>query len=342
MAVFVLLKGLMISVLRSLSWAGLLLIILIHAGIGYAGLWLAGEKHLLDPATFTYFYLTTTATVGYGDLAPQSAGGRIFDAVWLMLGGIALITAVIGKSTNKIIEIWRNRMRGKGDYSERVGHTVLIGWQGDESEKIIRLLMQDTVSNDDAIVVVDCLCEENPLPGEIGFIKGENLSGESLLRRAGVVGAERILVHTPTDDLTLAVVLTINTLSPQGHVVAYFQKSEAANLARKYAPSLECTSSMASEMLVRSAQDPGSSLVISELLCVGEGATQFTCRLPNSYQSSIGHLYQSLKAEHNAVLIGYRAKGASTPQINPAASVEVDGGEVFYIADTRLPEGYFA
>lgn len=341
MAVFALLKELMSSVVRKLSWAGLLLIVLTHAAIAYAGLWLAGEKHLLEPATFIYFYLTTTATVGYGDLAPQSAGGRIFDAVWLMLGGIALITAVIGKSTNIIIEIWRNRMKGRGDYSERKGHTVLVAWQGEESEKIVRLLKQDSVTNDDAIVLVDCVCEENPLPGEVTFVRGEILSSETLLRRAGVIGAERILVHTPSDDLTLAVVLTINSLKPEGHVVAYFQNSEAAILARRYAPSLECTSSMATEMLVRSAQDPGSSLIINELLCVGDGATQFTCRLPDGYKDTIGDLYRALKTEHNAILIGYRATDSDTPLVNPASSIEVAGGDIFYIADARLPERYF-
>jgi voltage-gated potassium channel len=341
MAVFVLLREFISSLVRKLSWAGLGLILLAHALIAYIGLWLAGEKHLLEPATFIYFYVTTTSTVGYGDMAPQSAGGRIFDAIWLILGGIALITAAIGKVTNLVIELWRKRMKGRGDFSTRVGHTVLVGWRGSESEKVIRLLQQDDATNGDRIVLVDCDCEENPAPGKVDFIRGDTLSSEALMDRAGACGAARILVHAPSDDQTLAVVLTINSLDTIAHVVAHFQSSESANLARKYAPSLECTSSMSTEMLVRSAQDPGSSLVINELLCVGEGATQYTCRLPAEYVTSFGSLYRRLKEEHNAVLIGYRKNLAVSPQINPSSEVRVEGGELFYIADKRLPEGYF-
>lgn len=342
MAMIVLLREFFSSVIRKLSWAALGLILLGHAVIAYTGLWLAGEKHLIEPATFVYFYVTTTATVGYGDMAPQTAGGRVFDALWLMLGGIALITAFIGKVTNLVIELWRNRMKGRGDFSGLTDHTVLVGWRGEESEKVITLLQQDDASSGTRIVLVDCSCEENPAQGEVDFVRGDTLSSEALMIRAGVCNASRILVHTPTDDQTLAVVLTINSLKPVGHVVAHFQSAEIAALARQYAPTLECTSSMATEMLVRSAQDPGSSLVINELLCVGDGATQYTCRLPGGYRASIGELYQRLKLDHNAVLIGYRQSTADAPHINPTNNVEVLGGELFYIADKRLPEGYFA
>ncbi|KID12184.1 potassium channel protein, partial [Rhodobacteraceae bacterium PD-2] len=141
------------------------------------------------------------------------------------------------------------------------------------------------------------------------FIRGESLSSTALLLRAGVPGAERVLVRTPSDDLTLATVLAVNQLSPVGHVVAHFNESEIAALASSYAPSLECTSSMAIEMLVRASQDPGSSVVINELLCVGQGATQYLMRLPEAFEATFGDLYTQMKERHNATLIGYRAKG---------------------------------
>lgn len=49
---------------------------------------LLGEQHLIAAATFIYFYLTTTLTVGYGDLLPQTSAGRIFVATWIMLGAL--------------------------------------------------------------------------------------------------------------------------------------------------------------------------------------------------------------------------------------------------------------
>ncbi|MDR6918326.1 hypothetical protein J2X66_005221 [Pseudomonas sp. 3296] len=39
-----------------------------------------------------------------------------------------------------------------------------------------------------------------------------------------------------------------------------------------------------------------------------------------------------------AALIGYRVKGAQQPSINPPCATRVQGGELFYIASTRLKE----
>lgn len=37
-------------------------------------------------------------------------------------------------------------MKGKGDFTGKVGHTVLIGWEGASSERVIELLLQDETS----------------------------------------------------------------------------------------------------------------------------------------------------------------------------------------------------
>jgi len=95
---------------------------------------------------------------------------------------------------------------------------------------------------------------------------------------------------------------------------------------------------MAIEMLVRASQDPGSSVVINELLCVGQGATQYLMKLPEAFEATFGDLYTQMKEHHNATLIGYRAKGARHPSINPPGTTRVEGGELFYIASTRLKE----
>lgn len=318
------------------GWAGIGMLLAGHYSLSYLLLTLAGEEHLTQGIDFTYFYLTTATTVGYGDLSPKTAPGKLVTTLWIMLGGIALLTAVIGKASTSVGELWRKNMKGLGDYSALKGHTVLIGWEGEASERIVELLYQDVTTRDDNLVICDALIEENPLPGRASFVRGDSLDTPSLLRRAGVEGAERILVHTRSDSLTLAIVLTLKAIGTSGHVVAHFNDSERAALARRYAPDLECTSNMAIEMLVRASQDPGSSAVVTELLCVGEGATQYRHVLPASLRTTCGELYIRLRQEHGATLIGYRAPGATQFAINPANELNVEGGEIFYIATDRL------
>lgn len=338
MTIFLLLRQVAASLFVRFTWVGLAIAVGIHFFVTYAGLVLTGEKHLIDASTFFYYYVTTAMTVGYGDLAPQSPAGRIFIAIWLMVGGIALLTTVIGKSTNSIIELWRRRMKGKGSFEGHAGHTVLIGWDGATSERIVALLKQDETSNDNLIVLCADNIEENPLPEEVSFIRGDTLTSPAVLTRAGVATAERVLIRTSSDDQTLAAVLAVNSLTPRGHVVAHFSDTQKASLARAYAPKLECTSSMAVEMLVRSSQDPGSSAVINELLTVGEGATQYMTVLRPDHACTFGEIFSRLKQHHNATVIAYRAPNASIPVINPAADHPVAGGEIFYIAANRISE----
>lgn len=338
MPLYILLRRLTSTLFSRFGWVSLAITIATHAVTSYGGLLLFQEKHLTDPLTFAYFYMTTTLTVGYGDLAPQSPFGRVFVSFWIMLGGIALLTATIGKATNSAIEFWRMGMKGKKSFAGTTGHTVVIGWESATSERVIDLLHQDETSNDHLIVIVAADLDENPMPGKAELVKGESLFSIPLLERAGVPGAERVLIRASSDDQTLSAVLAVHTLAPAGHVVAHFNSSETAALARAYAPELECTSNMATEMLVRASQDPGSSVVINELLLVGQGATQYRMALPPGTNTSFGSLYQKFKDTHNATLIGYRPSAQVQPLINPPNDTPVVGGELFYIASARLKE----
>lgn len=336
MPVLVLLRRYSALLFSKLGWMSLLGVIVAHATLSYLGLALFGEDHLIEPKTFTYFYLTTALTVGYGDLSPQSADGRLFVSFWVMVGGIALLTATIGKGTNTVIELWRHRMKGNASYAHIQDHTVLLGWEGSSSERIIELLLKDETSNDHLIVVAATNLDENPLPGKVEFVRGESLFATELLTRAGVVGAERVIIRTACDDQTLTAVLAVQALQPAGHLVAHFNSSETAALARTYAPRLECTSNMATELLVRASQDPGSSAVINELLSVGQGATQYRLRLPAELRATFGELYLLFKDRYNATLIGYQSGARSVMVVNPPNSTPVQGGDLFYIASARI------
>ena len=93
-------------------------------------------------------------------------GVLIWPGTPIAVSTIALLTAAIGKTTSSVIDVWRKGMKGKGDFTGKVGHTVLIGWEGASSERVIELLLQDETSNDNLIVICDCDLEENAMPGK--------------------------------------------------------------------------------------------------------------------------------------------------------------------------------
>ncbi|MFB2604105.1 ion channel, partial [Rhizobium phaseoli] len=64
--------------LGELAWSALFLILVLHLVLSYLLFMLAGEGDLVGrPVDFVYYYMVTATTVGYGDLSPKSAPGRL-------------------------------------------------------------------------------------------------------------------------------------------------------------------------------------------------------------------------------------------------------------------------
>jgi voltage-gated potassium channel len=327
------------SMLRSFGWKHLLLVIAAHFSISYFSLLAIGEKHLFAP--FIYWYATTTTTIGYGDLFPQTQMGRWFVAIWVMYGGVALIGASLGKLTTTIIDIWRASMKGLSNYKHLKDHTVVVGYNKEHTDQVIKLLLMDTTSNDAQIVLVDDSLEENPYHHlGVGFVKGDKITSVEL-DRANIGLAERILISSRSDAETLALVMLVKTVEPKGHLVAQFDSSQYSILAQKYVQGIECTTNLSSEMIVRASQDPGTTEIINELLSLGEGPTQYCQKINRKLLMPFSELQHRMKSRCDITVIAWRPKGQDKPIVNPTAEMLLVEGEVYYIANKRLSEKDF-
>ncbi len=99
---------------------------------------------LLDPEEFPdlgtglWWALQTVTTVGYGDVAPQNANGRIVGAV-IMLESIAFVSIVTAAITSSFVERARREHMPPADPDERL-HTQQLAAQLEEiNEKLDRI-----------------------------------------------------------------------------------------------------------------------------------------------------------------------------------------------------------
>ena len=326
------------------SWTFLFLLAMAHMATSWLMMGLAGEEVAHSVSLWLYFYVVTASTVGYGDFSPNSTAGQLVATFYLIPGGISLFAALIGKATVTIGHFWRQQMQGNGDYSDLTGHTVVLGWHGATTEKIVDILKADRQLPDDIVL---CVTKDinNPRPGDLKFVKGDSFANAELLKRAGVASASRIIIYDDSDERVTTVALsTYHLKAPDCHLVAHCENPNTAAMLRRTLPGIECTEALALEMLVRSATDAGISRVVNELLAVNHGATQYQTRLKDLPKGcTFGQLFNLAKEAHNATLLGVTSANNEANMLNPPSTRELSNGDVlYYMAYERLTSTHFS
>jgi voltage-gated potassium channel len=327
------------SYFTRLAGGALFLLVALHALVSYVWLRIFETGEITEGIAFWYYYVTTVTTIGYGDIAPKTPGGRLFTTLWIMPGGIMLFTVSIAKFIKFVADRWRKRMRGEADYSYLQNHIVILGWQGLRTRRMVDEIIGDIGGARREIVLCTTKDLENPMPEQVKFVRDKSLSEAELHRRAGSAGASVIIVYGHDDNDTLAAALAVASVNRQAHLVAYFEQQTFADLLTAHCPRAETMISLSIEMLVRAALDPGSSRVHRDLLSVAGGQNNFSMLVPaDAPLLRYGQLLRALKEQQNATLIaladdtsgqGLRPNAASDAEVKP-------GAVLYYIAARRV------
>ena len=86
--------------LALMSWGVLLGVVLLHSLVSWELMLLAGEEKLVTATDWFYYYIVTATTIGYGDLSPQTALGKLLASVVMILG-YAIIAVPTGIVTSE-------------------------------------------------------------------------------------------------------------------------------------------------------------------------------------------------------------------------------------------------
>ena len=321
------------------SWNLLLCIFLTHMIGGWLIMSTLDESDLTNSfVTWFYYYMVTATTVGYGDLSPSSDQGRLLTSLFVLPGAIAMFTVILGKAISELGSFWKGKLMGKGDYTKRTGHVIIVGWQGEKTRRLVASIIHERTPEQANPVLMCGTITENPMPDHIDFIKVETLSDVEGLAKAGTAGAKSIIVRGNNDDETLARTVAVISKSSEARIIAYFEEEKVANLVKGMTPRLETTVSVANDILVRAAYDPGTS-AISRLLFSGANPdTAYMMELPQEApQIDFVRLMILLKKICNVTLIGVRSNDKQEPDLNCSDTRMVGAGDViYYIGDFRI------
>lgn len=337
MAVWLVLKKWLSTHLFKLSNRNLLVISGAYIAISWLLLALAGEHALTDNfSNFIYYLMVTASTVGYGDLSPSSDMGKWVVVLFIIPGGLSLFAAILGRVAGGAIDYWRAGILGKRRVRVE-NHIVLLGWNGARTMHLIRMLQHEEAGKR-PIVLCSRSDIENPLPGEIGFIKVNSYTDAQEMKNANITGANCIIVDNLSDDITLSAALYCASVNPDAHLLAYFKDEALGRLLSQHCPKAECIPAVGAEMLAKAAVDPGSSALHQELLASTRGMTQYSVIYPQDQPTtSVEMIFGFIKKHHQATLIAFDLGDGI--ELDPDLNAQVPPStKLFYIADERIDD----
>lgn len=191
-------------ILRAIGWLALL------TAIGTAGFaWIEGLPWL----DALYFTVVTISTVGLGDVAPVTWGGKLFTTA-LIVTGVGAALYLISIVAQEVLEgrlrsvIQRSSMMRK--ISRHHGHVIVCGYG-----RFGKVVTEELVRVGRTVVVVERSvdCEAELSQRGLDYIIG-SATRDEILELAGTARAEAIVVATSTEADNVFITLSARELNP--------------------------------------------------------------------------------------------------------------------------------
>jgi voltage-gated potassium channel len=286
--------------------------------------------------TYTYFFVVTVTTVGFGDVVPVSTIGRL-TASLIAVGGIGAAAVAVSSVFASIGNFIKRREKGFLEFDMK-GHIVIFGNRGGETSLLIQRLFADQQSHDTEVVLCSQATERNPFPGMIEFVRGEPTSSD-VLARACVKDAGKIIIHASTDYESISIALAVKEINPVAPIVVKANDpGKEIDIERVDRRRVVCVRSIDVPMIVREIHNPGITRVLENLLSP-DGQDLRSIQVPEGKTYNFGRLAHHFREEHGAILIGMRPAGTvatSQAVLNPAFEAMIDGG-MFLDYISRIP-----
>lgn len=209
-----------------------------------------------------WWTVVTITTVGYGDIVPHSAAGKVFGLM-VIVSGFIMMSVTTALISSILISRKLKQERGLSNVTYK-NHTVICGWN-----KTSDSVVDELCKNNEGLllVLVNNLPEEdiseilfNNKGRNIQFVRGDFLA-EHVLDRANIRQAKDIIITPDTgsgDDKTVLAAYTIRAINQKARIFAHVKNSESVQHLKKANVNDYVISDFnVSFMLGRMVTDPG-------------------------------------------------------------------------------------
>jgi voltage-gated potassium channel len=274
-----------------------------------------------------YWAVTTTTTVGYGDIVAQTVFGKITSVI-VMLSGIGVLGLVFATVTDLFIEQSLKRRRLIRSFMEN--HVIVCGW-----DKKLEVAVKELLAAGKEVVVV-AEAEDIPLGDKnLLLIKGDPCDDENL-KRANVEKASFALISGRNDTETLLSAIAVKTLNPAIHTTCIVLDPKVIHALKK--TGIDQTLS-ADEflglVLLRSVFVPQISTFLNDMLDV-KGMDLYQEKISQELEGkTFLEVMDILKKRYDAIAVGVVSGNSVT--VNPMQDVKLKrDDEILYIGEEKL------
>ena len=160
-----------------------------------------------------YLTVTTISTVGYGDVAPVTVGGRVF-AMLLIVGGVGLAFYVFSHVFNTMLEMQLEKAFGRRGMERKItnmqGHIIVCG-TGRVGQAVIRQLLNENANF--VVIEKDLTRFQDLVEKKIVALNGD-ATLDDVMKAAGVERSRGVITTLPSDADNVYVTLTARSLNP--------------------------------------------------------------------------------------------------------------------------------
>ncbi len=177
-----------------------------------------------------YWSLVTASTVGYGDITPHTAEGRVI-AVVLIVSGLGVAAFATSILVSAFSERFRDMRQQHTLFTiEKMHHTILVCGYGRVSESVLQKMPEERSH----FIVIDSDEARVALAKRHGFVALEGDARQNeLLERIGIrQRADTVLCLTNDDVTNVFVTLTARALNPDVRIITRANNRESVRKLR--------------------------------------------------------------------------------------------------------------
>lgn len=282
-----------------------------------------------DYFTSLYWTIITMATIGYGDVVPNTYTGKIL-AMIVAFTGIAIYTLFISLLAERVASINIKKFLGLLSVNLK-NHIILVGWNETSKEAIRELKIGKPESK---IVVIVPHDVREPLLSDLHVIVGDVLSEETL-RRASVDHASHVIITLDDDSKTVLLTLLIRKLNRNVKIIAEALSFKNVDFIKSAgADKVILSKGLCGRLIASAVFEPSVVDFIEDVTTSTYGNDVVETQIREVIGETVSEALSIVKEKYDAIMIGLVRNGKVI--INPQANLKIrEDDKILIIEKTR-------